>query len=122
MTDMKKKVAIIALVVFTVLAIATVAGVFILNGKFVKEAKAVPAAVTAQAAPEQVKPAEPKAAPATVKETFKPTETKKPAEIPLFRKRRVSCPVSGLRMHPCPVFSMVIMRSLISPTLLMMST
>ena len=36
MTDMKKKVAIIALVVFTVLAIATVAGVFILNGKFVK--------------------------------------------------------------------------------------
>ena len=37
MTDMKKKVAIIALVVFTVLAIATVAGVFILNGKFVKD-------------------------------------------------------------------------------------
>ena len=104
MTDMKKKVAIIALVVFTVLAIATVAGVFILNGKFVKEAKAVPAAVTAQAAPEQVKPAEPKAAPATVKETSKPTETKKPAEMPAAPKEETPIVqeekgiLSGLRL------------------------
>ena len=104
MTDMKKKVAIIALVVFTVLAIATVAGVFILNGKFVKEAEAVPAAVTAQAAPEQVKPAEPKAAPATVKETSKPTETKKPAEMPAAPKEETPIVqeekgiLSGLRL------------------------
>ena len=104
MTDMKKKVAIIALVVFTVLAIATVAGVFILNGKFVKEAEAVPATVTAQAAPEQVKTAEPKAAPAVVKETPKPTETKKTSEMPAAPKEETPIVqeekgiLSGLRL------------------------
>ena len=59
MSERSKKAAIIALVVFTVLAIATIAGVFILNGKFAKSAEAEPAQVTAEVTPEVKKPEKP---------------------------------------------------------------